>query len=210
MQQRAYPNVRLRFRRTAKAPGLPESEARLVLWSDGARFHLRDETGRSYPEILDDVTAPRGLGRVSRTIEDLMDAWGSARRQRAATDIFADLDRDVAVVAEEGGQPWSADAARLVGLADQAFAGELEERFAIVGEQTFLGRSCTEYRFSIQGEDGGVSYRSDVSWLVSAPYLLRRHVRDAPAGRRSVLIEVIELAEGVVTADDLRLPGTRD
>jgi hypothetical protein len=204
MNPAGYPNARLRLRRVAKAPSAPTSDSQMVLWLDGSRFHLRDETGRSYPEILGDLTAARGFGLTARTIEDFMDAWGAAGRTRKPTDIYADLASDEGIVVEEGGQPWTIDAARLVGLADQVFTDGREQSLEPVAETTYLGRSCTEYRFSIEGEEDGVPYRSDVSWLVSAPYLLRREVRDAPGGRLSAITEVVELVEGVVAEDDLR------
>ena len=133
-----------------------------------------------------------------------MDAWSAAGRQRLPTDIVADLAADEAVVVEEGGEPWALDATRLAGLADQVFTHGREQELEAVGERRFLGRSCVEYRFSIEGAEDGVPYRSDVNWLVSAPYLLRREVRDAPEGRLFAITEVVELAEGVVTEDDLR------
>lgn len=203
-----YPNVRLRLRREAKAPGAPDTEARMALWLSGSRFRLRDETGRSYPELVGDVTSARGFGRASRTIEGLMDAWSAAGREHLPTEIVADLATDAAVVVEEGGQPWTLEASRLVGLADQVFTHGLERDLEPVGERGFLGRSCLEYRFSIEGVEEGVPYRSDVSWLVSAPYLLRREVRDAPDGRLVAITEVVELVEGGVTEDDLRPPPT--
>jgi hypothetical protein len=186
------------------APGAPTFETQMVLWLDGSQFHLRDETGRSYPEILGDVTSERGFGLTARTIEDFMDAWSAARRTRKPTDIYADLASDEGIVVEEGGQPWTISAARLVGLADQVFTGGKEETLEPVGETTYLGRSCSEYKFSIEGVEDGVPYRSEVSWLVSAPYLLRREVRDAPEGHLSATTEVVELVEGVVAEDDLR------
>jgi hypothetical protein len=204
MNSAGYPNVRLRLRRVAKAPGAPTSETEMVLWLDGSRFHLRDETGRSYPEILGDVTSARGFGLTARTIEDFMDAWGAARRTRKPTDIYADLTTDEGIVLEEGGQPWTISAARLVGLADQVFTDGREQTLEPVGATTYLGRNCTEYQFSIEGEEDGVPYRSEVSWLVSAPYLLRREAQDAPEGHLSAITEVMDLVEGVVAEDDLR------
>jgi hypothetical protein len=178
----------------------------MVLWLDGVRFHLRDETGRSYPELVADVAEPRGFGRTSRTMEDLMDTWSATSRERAPTDVFADLTADRSVVIEEGGEPWTADAERMVGLADQVFTNGRESDLPAAGRRRQLDRECEEYRFTIHGEEGGVPYRSDVAWLVSAPYLLRREVRDQPAGRMFAITEVVDIAEGAVTEEDLTPP----
>ena len=206
MTDRAYPNVRLRLRRTSGAPGAPERTATMVFWLHGARFHLRDETGRAYSDLIADVAEPRGLGRASRTMEDLMDVWSATGRERAPTDVFADLSADRAVLIEEGGEPWTTDAERMVGLADQVFTDGRESDLVATGQRRQLDRECTEYRFVIEGEEGGVPYRSDVIWLVSVPYLIRREVRDHPAGRMFAITEVVEIGEGVVTEEDLSPP----
>ena len=178
----------------------------MVLWLHGPRFHLRDETGRSLADLIADVAEPRGLGRPSRTMEELMDAWGATSRERAPTDVFADLAADRAVVIEEGGEPWTADAERIVGLADQVFTDGREAELTAVGQRRRLDRECAEYRLVVEGEEAGVPYRSDVTWLVSAPYLMRREVRDHPAGRMYAVTDVVELEEGVVTEEDLSSP----
>ena len=206
MTDRAYPNVRLRLRRTSGAPGAPERTATMVFWLHGARFHLRDETGRAYSDFIADVAEPRGLGRASRTMEDLMDVWSATGRERAPTDVFADLSADRAVLIEEGGEPWTADAERTVGLADQVFTNGRESELPAAGKRRQLDRECTEYRLAIEGEEGGVPYRSDVIWLVSVPYLIRREVRDHPAGRMFAITELVELEEGAVTEEDLSPP----
>jgi hypothetical protein len=95
------------------------------------------------------------------------------------------------------------DASRLAGLADQVFTHGREEDFEAVGHTTYLGRGCEEYRFSIEGEEDDVPYRSEVRWLVSGPYLMRREIEDAPDGRFGAITEVLERVEGVVTEDDL-------
>src|SRR6478609_7978092 len=178
MTDRAYPNVRLRLRRTSGAPGAPERTAMMERFLDGSRFHLRDETGRSYPDLIADVAEPRGLGRASRTMEDLMDVWSATSRERAPTDVFA----------------------------DQVFTNGRESELPAAGQRRQLDRECTEYRLAIEGEEGGVPYRSDVIWLVSVPYLIRREVRDHPAGQMFAITELVELEEGAVTEEDLSPP----
>lgn len=205
MTDRQYPNVKLRLRRTSGAPGAPDRESPMVLWLDGSRFHLCDERGRSFGAILADVTSPRGFGQVARTMEDFMDSW-AASSARQPTDLFADLTADRAVVIEEGGEPWTTDATQLVGLADQVIANRPDDTATAVGQQDRLGRPCIEYRDEISGEEDGVPFHSVVSSLVSEPYVLRREVRDHPAGRLFALTEVVELDEGVVTEKDLTPP----
>ena len=198
-----YPNVRFRLRRTTHAPNAPDTDAVLMLWLSGSRFRLRDEAGRSYPAILADVAPGRGLGQAARSIEDQMDAWSTAARSWPPTEIYADHAMDQATVIESGGQPWSVGARRVAGLADQVFSHALPPEAEPAGWTSRLGRRCEEFRFAIVGEEDGVPYRSEVRWWVSAPYLLRREVADAPSGRRRAMTEVLELDEGIVTENDL-------
>lgn len=203
MTAREFPNVRLRLRRTIRAPGAPDTDTTVVLWLNGSRFRLRDEAGRSYPDLLADITSGRGFGRSARTLEDFMDAWTAADRSRPPTEIYADLATDRATVVESGGPAWPIDAGRLAGLAGQVFTDERELDLEPIGHTRRLGRDCAEYRFAIEGEENGVPYRSEERWLVSSPYLLRRVVDDLPARRLRAVTEVVELLEGVVTEDDV-------
>ena len=211
MTDRQYPNVRLRLRRTSGAPGRPAQESMMTLWLDGTRFHLRDESGRSFGTILADVTAPRGLGQVARTMESFMDAWTPAPER--PTDMYADLATGRAVVAESDTEPWVTEAARLVGLADQVIADRADERAdgespTVLGRQDYLGRNCVEDRYEFDGEEDGVPFRTVVTRLVLAPYVVRREVKDDPAGRLFARTEVLDLAEGVVTDADLVAPSS--
>ena len=120
----AYPNVRLRLRRTTHAPNAPDTDAVLMLWLSGSRFRLRDEAGRSYPAILADVAPGRGLGEAARSIEDLMRPGvrppGPGRRRRSTPTCHGPGDchrvRRPAMVRR---------CPRLAGLADQVFSHAL-------------------------------------------------------------------------------------
>jgi hypothetical protein len=207
MDRPEFPNARLRLRRVATAPGAPNTDAEIVLWLNGPRFHLRDETGRHYSHVLGDVTSQRGFGNTPQTMEDFMNAWTPSERPRRPTEIFADAASDEAVVVEDGSDPWRLSAGSVLALADQVLTRGRELELDAVGERRFLARDCQEYRFSLEGEEHGIPYRTDVEWLVSVPYLLRQELRDFPHGGLSTITEVVELAEGAVAEDDLRFPG---
>jgi hypothetical protein len=201
----AYPNVRARLRRVRRAPFAPTSETSTVIWLSGARFHVRDESGRGYADIVGDVTSERGFGRTPRTMEGLMDAWDAFHRSSdEMTDLYGDLETGEAVVRETGGEPWTANVEAIRPVAEQLLADGRETILQPVGESTYLGRPCREYRFAIDGEENGVRYRSEVRWLVSGPFVLLREVRDTPPGEMHALTEVLELDEGVVTEAELR------
>jgi hypothetical protein len=73
-----------------------------------------------------------------------------------------------------------------------------------VSTTTSLDRPCTDYRFTLNGDEDGISYRSAVRWLVSGPFVLLREVRDERINELATITEVVELEEGTVTATDLR------
>src|SRR6478609_8999596 len=131
------PNARIRLRRESSAPGAPASESELTMWLDGVRFRLRDESGRPYPDILADVTAPRGLGKTARSMEDFISAWTPADRPRPVTEIYVDQSADEAVVVEGSDEPWRGAAAEPVRLLDLVLTGGRERELTKMGERRF-------------------------------------------------------------------------
>jgi hypothetical protein len=177
----------------------------MVIWLDGERFRVRDESGRGYAEITGDVTAERGFGLMPRTMEGVMDAWDASRHPSdQASELYGDAETGEAVVLEAGRRSWRTDVAAVLPVAEQLLVDGRETTLEPVGESTYLDRPCREYRFALEGEEDGVRYRSDVRWLVSGPFVLLREVRDSPRGGLYVLTEVLELEEGAVAGADLR------
>lgn len=192
-------NVQARLVVTRTAPPAPERVAPLVIWWYGDRFHVRDETGRSYADVVGDVTQPRGFGLVPRTIEGFMDAH--AARPQGHTDLYGELGAEDALVSEPWGEPWEVDTEAIAPVAAQLLAdiGGL----APVGEATFLGRLCLEYRIVLDGRDNGVRFSSKVRQLVSGPYVVLRDVTDARGGPMRLRTEVTQLEEGMVDEADV-------
>jgi hypothetical protein len=77
--------------------------------------------------------------------------------------------------------------------------GEALLRIGRTDPATARGRSSTEYRGFLEGEDQGVPYKSDVTLIVSPPYLLLSHVRDAQNADHAITREIIALEEGAAT-----------
>jgi len=192
-----YPRVRARLRRTRHAPGLPRTESFTTIWLGGQRFRVSDELGRSYVDIVSDVIAPRGFGLAASTMEDLMDAWRAARhpRNRGATELFGDRVTGQAVVHEPGRAPWTTDVGRILPAAEQLLTSGREAELEPSGDRSYLDRPCQEYRFALAGEEEGIPYRSEVTWLVAGPYVLIRDVRDARINELWARTEVVELDE---------------
>lgn len=199
-----YPRVRARLRRTRHAPGVPPTEFFSTIWLGGRRFHVRDEQGRSFADVVGDVTAARGFGQAATTMEDLMDAWRPARHHSGATELFGDLSTGVAVVREPRRDPWTTDVARIAPAAEQILTNGREATLEPSGETTYLDRSCREYRFAVTGQEDGVPYRSEVTWLVSGPYVLVRDVRDSRIQDLWARTEAVELEEDGFDDDMLR------
>jgi hypothetical protein len=76
------------------------------------------------------------------------------------------------------------------------------------GERSYLDRPCQEYRFALAGEEEGIPYRSEVTWLVAGPYVLIRDVRDARIKELWARTEVVELDEAGF-AEQVLLPEDR-
>lgn len=202
-----YPNVHARLRRVHTAPGIRPVTAILSMWLRREAFRIRDETGRWYSEIMDDVRAERGFGATPRTIEDFMDASARAGQatDRGVTDLYGDLETGEGTVREAGRSPWPVDPSVLVPVAAQLFVDGRESDIQPTSTTTCLGRPCTEYRFTLTGREGATPYRSAVRWLVSGPFVLYREVRDEDIDELSTVTEVVALDEGAVTDSDLQL-----
>jgi hypothetical protein len=202
-----YPRVRARLRFTRHAPGLPASEHLITVWLGGRRFRVRDESGRSFADIVGDVTAPRGFGVAATSMEDVMDAWRASRhpRNKGATELFGDRQSGVGVVHEAGRDSWTTDATRLAPAAEQLLSNGRETTLEPSGEASYLDRACREYHFTLTGMEDGVPYTSVITWLVSGPYVLVRDVRDARISGLRARTEVIELDEEGF-ADEVLLP----
>ncbi|MGW0432894.1 hypothetical protein ACWDV4_10160 [Micromonospora sp. NPDC003197] len=207
MRTNPYPTVQARLRRSGHLPGVPPSRTELLIWFDADRFLVRDENGRPYAEIVGDVTAARGFGLVPRTMEGLMDAASAARhpRRHGPTELSGDWATGQAIVREAGRPPWSIDISTVAPVAEQLLSTGREALLPAGNESTFLDRPCREYRFAIEGDEDGTPFRSEVRWLVSAPYVLLREVRDARISELSATTEVIELAEGAAAGPIPRL-----
>ncbi len=204
MDDPGWPNARLRLLRRAAAPGAPSREDTVTVWLDGSRLKLRDESGRPFPDVLDEVTSPRGFGRPARSIEDLMAAWTPATTSQP-TEILVDLGAGETVVRERGDEPWRIPVGTTRALVDLVLTGGREQALTPTGEERFLERDCRAYRFTLDGTEDGVRFSTVVDWLVSGPYLLRRELRDADNSGRWMTSEVVELVEGDVGGDDLAL-----
>jgi hypothetical protein len=201
-----YPNARARIRRIRNTPGAALSEHSMVIWLRDSAFRVRDEAGRPYSDVMSDVTAARGFGTTPRTMEEFMDVWDASRTpsDRGSTEFYGDLTTGNGTVREVGRESWSIDATVIAPVAEQLLTDGRETSLEPVAMSTCLDRPCAEYRFSSEGDEDGIPYRSDIRWLVCAPFVLLREVRDSKHPNLSVRTEVIELAEGTVTDADLR------
>jgi hypothetical protein len=187
-------------RLTRTAPGLPRRESFMDVWMKGTRFRARDDWGRAVGTILDDLLAPRGLGKPARTMEEIMD-----RNAQAAgpTDVYGDLATNEGWVASHGQPPWPMAAETLAPAAEQILAGELDPLLEKGAEPSCLGRRCITYHGLIEGEEESLPFQSRVTCLVSPPYLIAIDVRDAKNANHFYTREVIALEEESVADSDL-------
>jgi hypothetical protein len=202
-----FPNVHARLRRIHTAPGIQPATAILSMWLRDDTFRIRDETGRWYSEIMEDVRSERGFGATPRTIEDFMDASARSREAtgREATELHGDLQAGEGTVSEASRSSWPVSPTVLVPVAAQLFTDGRESGVEPMSTTTFLGRPCTEYQVTLIGREDTAQYRSAVRWLVSGPFVLYREVRDGDIHELATVTEVIELDEGAVTDSDLRI-----
>jgi hypothetical protein len=182
----------------------------MVIWLRGSAFRVRDESGRPASDLLGDLTEARGFGILPRTMEGFMDAWRLARKppSQVPTELYGDLSSGDGMIREASRPPRPIDAGVIAPVAEQLLADGREVDLEPVDTVTCLGRSCAEYRFDIDGAEGAVPYRSHVRWLVSAPFVLLREIRDSKHDNLFALSEVVALEEGTVTDADLRPPAS--
>ncbi|GIG67998.1 hypothetical protein [Phytomonospora endophytica] len=192
-------NVRARMLVTRNVSGTPGPESKLTLWWLGDRFHVRDEAGRAFHDVATDVVAPRGLGFIPRTIEDLMNV---RLPLKGRMDCFGALGVAEGTITEPWGEKWKARTDRISPVAGQLFPAGLES-VRPSGHERFLNRDCVEYTTHREGTDGGRQYRSKVRLLVAGPYVLLREVTDE-GGPMRLRAEVTALDEGVVTEADVK------
>jgi hypothetical protein len=202
-----YPNVKARLRLSKSGPGLPPRQSEMDIWMKGTRFRVRDQAGRDVGAILGDLEQKRGLGAFPASMEDIMDVWSRSLSavDPGVTELYGDLATGKGWVLS-GNQPaWPIAAEQLAPAAEQILTAESEERLEPRGRVTRLGRSATEYQGVVEGEDQGSRYRSNVTRIVSPPYLLLSSVRDASNVDHSYTREVLSLEEGAATDSDLEL-----
>ncbi len=196
MDEPGWPSARVRLLRRTAAPAAPSREDVITVWLDGSRLRLRDDSGRPFPDVLEEVTSPRGFGRATRSLEDLMGAWTPAPTAPRPTDILVDRGSDQTVVSEGGGEPWRIPVGSTDALADLVLTRGRERSLDPVGHEQLLGRDCLDYRFRLEGDEETIPFATEVRWLVAGPYLLRRELRDADNPGRWLTSEVVELVEG--------------
>ncbi|MGH3797053.1 MAG: hypothetical protein ACRDSP_19440 [Pseudonocardiaceae bacterium] len=201
-----FPNVCARLRRTHTAPGIQPSETTLTIWLWNTAFRVRDEAGRPYSDVVNDVRSARGFGATPRTMEEFMDTSYRSRHStdRDPTELYGDFQTGEATVREAGQDPWPVSPEVIAPVAAQLLTDGREAELELVSTTTYLDRPCAEYRFTLTGDEDGVPYRSDVRRLVSGPFVLLQEVRDERISQLATVTEVVELNEGTVTDADLR------
>lgn len=192
----SYPTVRAVLRRVRAVPATPTTEHQLTIRLLGDTFAVVDTAGRSYAEVIAETTSERGLGRLPRTIEDLMDATSAANRPPPAPSEFSgDLASGTGTLIEAGREPREVPAQLLAPIAEQVLAGDLAGRTPGRNVE-HLGRRCAEYRFTLTGSEDGRPFRSDVRLLVAEGLVLVREVNDADLDGLWAAAEVVELELG--------------
>jgi hypothetical protein len=180
------------------------------IWIKGSRFRVRDESGRHISEMLADLRAPRGLGEPPASLEHMMDIWSQSREAvPAPTELYGDRATGVGRVRERGADPWEIPAGEIAPIAEQILAQKRSTNLERGRDVARLGRRATEYHGFLEGELGGVRWRSEFTQVVSPPYLLHRHVSDAQSPRCYYTREIISLEEGIVGDADVMAPRTR-
>jgi hypothetical protein len=178
------------------------------IWLSGTRFRVRDEAGRNPTTILTDISERRGLGTPARTMEEIMDVHSQALHpgDREPTEFYGDRSTTKGWVRRGGQAPWPIDAAQLLPAAEQILVGALDERLEWRGQVTRLGRQATELHGLLEGEEEGIPYRSEVTRVISPPFVLFSQIRDATSAARSYTREVVSLDEGGAADPDLTPP----
>jgi hypothetical protein len=205
--QREYPNVKARLRLSRMSPALPPRESYMDIWMKGTRFRVRDESGRHVAEILGDLSANRGLGVPAHSIEEIMDIWSQSQDMGAATrgvtELYGDLATGEGWVLRGEQAAWPIRADELAPAAEQILAGGHDKQLEPRGQVTRLDRPSTEYHGFLEGEDQAIPYKSEVTRVVSPPYLLLSKAHNAQNANHSYTREVVSLEEGAVADSDL-------
>ena len=207
---RGYPNVRARLRLSRMGPGLPKREIYMDIWMKGSMFRVRDEAGRDMAEILEDITAKRGLGAAARTMEGIMDIWSvtldEGEATRGATELFGDMATDEGWVYPRGKARWAIAAERVAPAAEQILSKGRETQLEPLRDVTRFGKTCTEYHGFVEVEDQGVQHRNEITRVISPPFVLFDQVRNAQDSEHYYIREVVSLEEGAVTDADVAPP----
>ena len=205
---REYPNVKARLRLSRRGPALPARESDMEIWLKGPRFRVRDRSGRDVGAILGDITHKRGLGAPPASMEEIMDIRSRSLRtdDSGETELYGDLATGEGWVRRLGQPAWPIPVEELVPAAEQILAGELHPKLEVVRQVTRLGRPATEYHGFLGGDDPGASHSTEVTRIVSGPYLLLNSVRDVQNPDHYYTRDVVSLEEGGVTDSDLELP----
>jgi hypothetical protein len=122
------------------------------------------------------------------------------------TELYGDLATGQGLVYRAGQDPWAIEAEKLAPVAEQILAGKFDKQLARREQNTRLGRPSIEYHGFLEGEDQGVPYTSEVTRVVSLPYLLFSDVRDSENADHYYRLEIISLEEGTVADSDLAPP----
>lgn len=210
MSQSGYPNVHARLHLTQHTPDHPPRECDVEIWLKDTRFRVRDRSGRRLDEILGDATAPRQLGLLPRTMEDLMDRDADARARAsqppAPTELYGDLATDDGWVYPPRRPPAEIRAAKLAPAAEQILARNKMTGLQIGAAAVRLGRTATEYHGFVRVTDDGEQYENEVTRVIAPPYLLLETTRSASNAALSYVREIVALDEGTVTDADVTPP----
>jgi hypothetical protein len=177
----------------------------MKIWLKGTRFRVRDGAGRHVAAILEDVSAPRGLGAPIRSLEEAMDIWSQSQdgRPAASTELYGDRATAEGWVRRGEQPPWPMPADTLAAVAEQVLAGKPDARLQAAGPVTRLGRKAMEYRGVFRGADQAGAYACKVVRIVSPPYLLLNEVRNVDNADHARILEVIALEEDACSDADL-------
>jgi hypothetical protein len=210
MNRSGYPNVHVRLHLTQHTPDHAPRDCEVEIWLKDTRFHVRDLSGRRVDEILGDVTAPRQLGALPRTMEELMDrdavARGRASQPPPPTELYGDLASDDGWIYAPRRPPAEMRAAKLAPAAEQILARNKMTGLQIGATATRLGRPATEYHGFVMVSDDGEPYQNDVTRAISPPYLLFEATRSTGNAELSYVREIVALEEGGVTDADVTPP----
>jgi hypothetical protein len=207
----AYPNAYARLHLSRRAAISFDSE--VEIWLKGTRFRVRDLASRELHEIVEDVTAPRGLGMPVRSFEELLDQLSAPdwRRGSPPTELYGDVATGEGWVylPDRARQP--VPAAELAPAAEQILSRDKTAEFEASVPVTRLGRAATEYRLTLFATVEGQPYQSAVTRVVAGPFLLLEEVHDIAAASLSHTRTILSIDEGSVSEADVTPPeATKD